>query len=47
MGKSIQQVPVEATQEKVKINMQEEAKGIYNATLSNGTKIYSGKIVFE
>ena len=47
MGKSIQQIPVEATQEKVKINMEEEAKGIYNATLSNGTKIYSGKIVFE
>jgi hypothetical protein len=47
MGKSIQQIPVESTQEKVKINMEEEATGIYNVTLSNGLKFYSGKIVFE
>ena len=46
-GKLIQQLPVAIDQEKVKINIQEEATGIYNVTLGNSKKIYSGKIVFE
>ncbi len=46
-GKLIQQQPVQVQQEKVKINIQEEATGIYNVTLGNKNKVYSGKIVFE
>jgi len=46
-GKLIQNIPVILNDDKVQINLQEEAKGIYNAILSNGKKSYSGKIVFE
>lgn len=46
-GRLIQQVPVETKQEKVQISLEEEAKGIYNVTIGNSKKIYSGKIVFE
>ncbi len=46
-GKLIQQQPVQVEQEKVKINIQAEATGIYNVTLGNKNKVYSGKIVFE
>jgi len=46
-GKVIQQIPVNTNEEKIKINLEAEATGIYNAVLSNGNKTYSGKIVFE
>ena len=46
-GKLIQQLPVTIDQEKIKINIQEEATGVYNVTLGNSKKMYSGKIVFE
>jgi hypothetical protein len=46
-GKLIQQGTVEMNEEKVRVNLQAEAKGIYNVTLSNGKKSYGGKIVFE
>lgn len=46
-GKLIQQVPVELNEDKVRINLEAEAKGVYNVTLSDGRKSYSGKIVFE
>jgi hypothetical protein len=46
-GKIIQQEQVQIEQEKVKVNLEAEAKGIYNVTLGNKTKMYSGKIVFE
>ncbi len=46
-GKTIQQIPVNTNEEKIKINLEAEATGIYNAVLSNGNKSYSGKIVFE
>jgi hypothetical protein len=46
-GKLIQQVPVEMYQEKVIVNLEAEATGVYNATMSNGKKTYTGKIVFE
>ena len=32
---------------KISINLEAEAKGIYNVTLSNGKKSYAGKIIFE
>ena len=46
-GKIIQQQTVTTSQQKIKINIESEASGIYNAVLSNGNKSYSGKIVFE
>jgi hypothetical protein len=46
-GKLLQQTKVEMEQSKIKVNLLEETKGIYNVILSNGKKSYSGKIVFE
>jgi Secretion system C-terminal sorting domain len=46
-GQVIQQKSVHIGSEKIRINLTAEAKGIYNVTLSNGNKIYYGKIVFE
>ena len=46
-GKIIQTIPVGFTEEKIHIDLQSEAKGIYTVSLSNGKKIYRGKIVFE
>ncbi len=46
-GKLIQQKKLEMSEGKIKLNLEAEAKGLYNAVLSNGTKSYSGKIVFE
>ena len=46
-GKLIQQKNIELTEGKIKLNLEAEAKGLYNAVLSNGVKSYSGKIVFE
>ena len=46
-GKLIQQQPVQMQQEKIIINIEAEAKGIYNVTLGNKDKMYAGKIVFE
>jgi hypothetical protein len=46
-GKVIQKIPIEVTDDKISVNISEEAKGIYNAILSNGKKNYSGKIVFN
>lgn len=46
-GKLIQQKTMQMNDGKIKLNLEAEAKGIYNVTLSNGTKSFSGKIVFE
>lgn len=46
-GKLIQQKKLEMSEGKIKLSLEAEAKGLYNAVLSNGTKSYSGKIVFE
>ena len=46
-GKLIQQGNVQMNEDKVHVNLEAEAKGIYNVTLSNGKKSYGGKIVFE
>ena len=46
-SKLIQQKTLEMNDGKIKLNLEAEAKGIYNVTLSNGQKIYYGKIVFE
>jgi type IX secretion system substrate protein len=46
-GKLIEQTKIEKQQEKIKVNLEEEAKGVYNVTLSNGKKSYNGKIIFQ
>ena len=46
-GKLIQQKTLQINDVKIKMNLEAEAKGIYNVNLSNGTKSYSGKIIFE
>lgn len=46
-GQLLQQTPVEMMQDKISVNITAEAKGIYNAILSNGVKSFSGKIIFE
>jgi hypothetical protein len=50
-GKLIQQKNLQTSplggQGAIRLNLEAEAKGIYNVTLSNGVKNYSGKIVFE
>jgi type IX secretion system substrate protein len=46
-GKLLQLIPVQMSEDKVKINLEQEATGVYNVTLSNGKKSYNGKIVFE
>ncbi|MBS1765607.1 MAG: T9SS type A sorting domain-containing protein [Bacteroidetes bacterium] len=46
-GRLIQQQTLEMNDGKIKINLEQEAKGIYNVTLSSKKKSYNGKIVFE
>lgn len=46
-GKLIQHKSLEMNEGKIKVNLEAEATGVYNLTLSNGKKSYSGKIVFE
>jgi len=46
-GKLIQQQKLEMSENKIKLDLEAEAKGVYTAVLSNGKKSYSGKIVFE
>ncbi|HNR21321.1 MAG TPA: T9SS type A sorting domain-containing protein [Bacteroidia bacterium] len=46
-GKLIQQKILEMNDGKIKVSLEEEAKGVYNVTLANKKKSYSGKIVFE
>ncbi len=46
-GRLIQQTAVEIAEDKIKLDIEAQAKGMYTAILSNGKKNYSGKIVFE
>jgi len=46
-AKIIQQGRINIQGENIHINLEAEAKGIYNVTLNNGKKSYCGKIIFE
>ena len=46
-GSLIQKQQIQQLQDKVKLSLDAEAKGIYNVTLTDGIKMYYGKIVFE
>lgn len=45
LGKLIQQVQVESNSDKILLDIQSPAKGIYNAVLTNGSSRYTGRIV--
>ena len=46
-GKSIHSYPVNVRDGSIKLDLENEAAGIYIVTLTDGRKIYRGKIVFE
>ena len=46
-GSLIQKQQIQQLQDKVKLSLDAEAKGMYNVTLTDGSKMYYGKIVFE
>jgi hypothetical protein len=46
-GKLIQQKTLTMNEGKIKLSLEEQAKGIYNVTLDNGEKAYYGRIIFE
>lgn len=46
-GKLIQQKTLQMNDGKIKLNLEAEAKGVYNVNLSNGKKVYVGKMVME
>ena len=46
-GKIIQQRKLEMNEGKIKVDLEQEAKGIYNVTLGNGKKVYGGRVVFQ
>lgn len=46
-GKLILQKDINMQEEKISLNLQAEAKGIYNAILTNGKQKFQGKVVVE
>lgn len=46
-GRLVSQIPIENDAEKLKMNMVEEAKGVYSVVLTNGSDSFFGKIIFE
>jgi hypothetical protein len=46
-GKQIQKVLVEKYEKKLTFDIKAQAKGVYQAVLTNGNKQYTGKIIFE
>jgi hypothetical protein len=46
-GKLIQNSPVVVVEGKIKLNIEAEAKGVYQVSLGNGEKVYVGKVVVE
>ena len=46
-GKMIQNIPLNIQEGRISLNIGAEAAGIYNVTLTNGHKTYSGKIIFR
>ena len=44
-GRVIQSIPVKLSGDKIRLDLSAESTGIYNAVLTNGYKLYSGRIV--
>jgi hypothetical protein len=47
IGRLIQKQNLSLEGDKIQLSLEAEATGIYTATLSNGKKVYTGRIVFE
>jgi len=47
LGTTILQAPVGKNDRNITLNLEGRPKGIYNAIISNGKKIYSGKIIYR
>ncbi len=47
LGKLIKEYPISQNEGKIFLNLDSEAKGTYIAKIDNGTKQYTGRIVFE
>ena len=47
IGREIQVQTITMHVGKIKLNLTAQAKGMYHVSLSNGSKVYNGKIVFE
>ena len=46
-GKLIQRQTLVMEGDKIRLSLEAEAKGVYTATLSDGKRVYAGRIVFE
>ncbi len=46
-GRLLKEASIEMEAEKIKLNLEALAKGMYTAVISNGKKKYSGKIIFQ
>jgi hypothetical protein len=46
-GSLIQKQQIQQLQDKIKLNLEAEAKGVYNVSLGDGYRMYYGKIVFD
>jgi hypothetical protein len=46
-GSLIQKQPIQQLQDKIKLNLEAESKGVYNVSLGDGYRMYYGKIVFD
>jgi hypothetical protein len=46
-GKLIQSAPIEISDGRISLNISAQAEGIYQAMLSDGKRVYSGKIIFS
>jgi hypothetical protein len=47
LGRLVSEQTVFRGQNRIQINLEAQAKGVYNASLSNGSKVFYGRIVFE
>jgi hypothetical protein len=47
LGRLVSEQTVFIGQNRIQINLVAQAKGVYNASLSNGSKVFYGRIVFE
>ena len=47
MGRAVERTTFRPAEEKIRLNLEAQAKGIYQVILENGSRRYSGKVVFE
>ena len=47
MGRAVERTTIRPAEEKIRLNLEAQAKGIYQVILESGSRRYSGKVVFE